>query len=238
MSMATVRFLSAIIGQLIGRHEMGLRLILGNKNYSSWSMRAWLLLRFVDTPFDEITISLYVPGSRAKVIELGGQTGLVPVLEADGYPIWDTLAITEYLFEQHRTIWPVERFARARARSYAGEVHSSLNALRNAMPVNTRGRQRLAVRTECVEQEIARVVEIWTTSGAYRDGPWLFGPFCAVDIMFAPMASRFLTYGVSVTGQAAQYMNQLLSHPLVTEWFELGRREPTVIDQFELPKRG
>jgi len=104
--MATVRFLSAIIGQLIGRHEMGLRLILGNKNYSSWSMRAWLLLRFVDTPFDEITISLYVPGSRAKVIELGGQTGLVPVLEADGYPIWDTLAITEYLFEQHLRFGP------------------------------------------------------------------------------------------------------------------------------------
>ena len=89
---------------------MGLRLVLGNKNYSSWSMRAWLLLRFVNAPFDEISISLYVPGSREKVMKLGGQTGLVPVLEADGYPVWDTLAITEYLFEQYPSIWPDERF--------------------------------------------------------------------------------------------------------------------------------
>jgi glutathione S-transferase len=217
-------------------HEMGLRLVLGNKNYSSWSMRAWLLLRFVNAPFDEISISLYVPGSREKVMKLGGQTGLVPVLEADGYPIWDTLAITEYLFEQYPSIWPDERFARARARSYSGEIHSSLNALRSAMPVNTRGRRRSAVRTQAVEQDIARVAEIWATSGAHRDGPWLFGRFCAADIMFAPVASRFKTYGVSVSGQAAHYLKELLSHPLVTEWFDLGRHEPTVIEQFELPQ--
>jgi glutathione S-transferase len=217
-------------------HEMGLRLVLGNKNYSSWSMRAWLLLRFVNAPFDEISISLYVPGSREKVMKLGGQTGLVPVLEADGYPIWDTLAITEYRFEQYPSIWPDERFARARARSYSGEIHSSLNALRSAMPVNTRGRRRSAVRTQAVEQDIARVADIWATSGAHRDGPWLFGRFCAADIMFAPVASRFKTYGVSVSGQAAHYLNELLSHPLVTEWFDLGHHEPTVIEQFELPQ--
>jgi len=167
-------------------------------------------------------------------MNLGGQTGLVPVLEADGYPIWDTLAITEFLFEQYPSVWPDERFARARARSYSGEVHSSLNALRNAMPVNTRGRRRLAVRTDAVEQDIARVAEIWASSGTYRDGPWLLGAFCAADIIFAPVASRFQTYGVSLSGQAERYLNQLLSHPLVAEWLDLGQREPEVIEQFEL----
>ena len=216
---------------------MGLRLVLGNKNYSSWSMRAWLLLRFVEAPFDEISISLYLPDSREQVVKLGGQTGLVPVLEADGYPIWDTLAITEYLFEQYPAVWPEARLARARARSYCGEVHSSLNALRNAMPVNTRGRGRSAIRTEAVERDIARVAEIWATSGSHREGPWLFGRFCAADVMFAPVASRFQTYGVSLSGQAANYGNELLSHPLVAEWFDLGRREPTRIEQCELPQQ-
>jgi glutathione S-transferase len=227
---------SAIIDLIILVRAMGLRLVLGNKNYSSWSMRAWLLLRFVNAQFDEISISLYVPGSREKVMKLGGQTGLVPVLEADGFPIWDTLAIAEYLFERYPSVWPNERFARARARSYSGEVHSSLNALRNAMPVNTRGRRRSAVRTDAVEQDIARVADIWATSGVHRDGPWLFGAFCAADIMFAPVASRFQTYGVSLTGQAERYLIQLLSDPLLGEWFELGKREPTVIEQFELPE--
>jgi glutathione S-transferase len=197
-------------------------------------MRAWLLLRFVNASFEEISVSLYKPRSREKVMNLGGQTGLVPVLEADGYPIWDTLAITEFLFEQYPSVWPDERFARARARSYSGEVHSSLNALRNAMPVNTRGRRRLAVRTDAVEQDIARVAEIWASSGTYRDGPWLLGAFCAADIIFAPVASRFQTYGVSLSGQAERYLNQLLSHPLVAEWLDLGQREPEVIEQFEL----
>ena len=216
---------------------MGLRLVLGNKNYSSWSMRAWLLLRFVNAPFEEISVSLYLPGSREKIMKLGGETGLVPVLEADGYSIWDTLAITEYLFEQYPSVWPVERFARARARSYSGEVHSSLNALRNAMPVNTRGRGRSAVRTDAVEQDIARVAKIWASSGTDREKPWLFGAFSAADIMFAPVASRFQTYGVSLSGQAERYLNHLLSHPLVAEWFDLGQREPEVIEQFELPQR-
>jgi glutathione S-transferase len=216
---------------------MTIQLVLGNKNYSSWSMRAWLLLRLVDAPFEEITISLYVPGSREKVRGLGGQTGLVPVLLVDGNPIWDTLAITEYLFEQYPAVWPQERSARARARSYCGEVHSSLNALRDAMPMNARGWGRLANRAHAVEQDISRVPSIWATSGAYREGPWLFGALCAADVMFAPVASRFQTYDVSLSGQANRYLRQLLSHPLVAEWFRLGQIEPEVIEQFELPQR-
>lgn len=214
---------------------MNLKLVIGNKNYSSWSMRAWLMLRLVEAPFEEITVPLYRPGSRETVKRLGGQTGLVPVLLADGNPIWDTLAIAEYLYEQYPSLWPRDRFARARARSYSGEVHSSLNALRDAMPINTRGRRRLANRTPTVEQDIARVVSIWDTSGADPDGPWLFGEFCAADVMFAPVASRFQTYGVSLTGQADGYLKQLLAQPRVLEWFRLGQAEPDIIEQFELP---
>ena len=216
---------------------MGLQLVIGNKNYSSWSMRAWLLLKHLGVPFEEITVSLYRPASRSQVRKLGGQTGLVPVLIADGAPIWDTLAITEYLFEDYPAVWPRDRFVRARARSYAGEVHSSLNSMRAAMPVNTRGRHRKAERTEAVESDIARVVAIWETAGVCREGPWLGGAFSAVDIMFAPVAARFQTYDVTVSATADRYMVQLLSHPLVVEWLRFGADETEVIEQFELPQR-
>ena len=214
---------------------MGYTLILGNKNYSSWSMRAWLLLRLVEVSFSEVNIPLYRPGAREQVQRLGGQTGLVPVLTDDGFPIWDTLAIAERLYEKYLQIWPADRQTRARARSYCGEVHSSLNALRNAMPINAKGRDRQADRSKEVEDDIARVTEIWATSGRDSDGPWLFGKFCAADVMFAPVASRFQTYGVCLTDQPARYLAQMLSHPLVEEWFALGERETDVIEQFELP---
>lgn len=210
-----------------------LELVIGNKNYSSWSMRAWLLLRLADLPFNETVVGLYRPGARDRVRKLGGQTGLVPVLVADGTPIWDTLAIAEYLYERCPAIWPSDWRHRARARSYAGEVHSGLNAVREAMPCNTRARNRLADRGPEVEAEIARVAEIW--GGA--DGGWLFGDFCAADIMFAPVAARFRTYGVALDGAAQDYCRRLLEHPLAAEWFAAGEAEPDVIAQFELPAR-
>jgi glutathione S-transferase len=207
--------------------------VIGNKNYSSWSMRAWMLLRLAEMPFTEVSVDLYRPGSREQVLALGGQTGLVPVLIADGNPIWDTLAIAEYLYELSHKIWPRRVFDRARARSYAGEVHSGLNAIRAAMPCNTRARDRIAQRTPEVDAEIARVTNIW---GGAR-GKWLFGNFCAADIMFAPVAARFRTFGVSLTGAANDYFQRLLGHPLAAEWFALGELEPMVIEQFELPHR-
>ena len=213
---------------------MTLRLIIGNKNYSSWSMRAWMLLRFADIPFTEVNIDLYEAESRQRVIDLGGETGLVPVLVADGHPLWDTLAITEFLYEQCPRIWPSDRFDRARARAYAGEVHSGFNAVRAAMPCNTRARDRVAAVTAEVEAEIARVADIWSRKG----GGWLFGDFCAADIMFAPVAARFRTFDVRLQAPAAvEYWHRLLTHPLATEWFALGEAEPMVIDQFELPSR-
>src|SRR5690349_13356064 len=124
--------------------QMSFTLILGNKNYSSWSMRAWLLLRFVEAPFEEIVVDLYTTGSRDRVRALGGQTGLVPVLKDGDTAIWDTLAINEYLYEVYPKLWPASRALRARGRSLCGELHSSFQSMRAAMPVNTRARHRVA----------------------------------------------------------------------------------------------
>jgi glutathione S-transferase len=133
---------------------MTFTLILGPKNYSSWSMRAWVLLRSLDVPFDEVTVPLYRGESREAVRALGGQTGLVPVLVDSGTAIWDTLAIFEHLYESHPAVWPASRVDRARARSISGEIHSAFHALRSAMPVNTRARGRFANRTAEVTADI------------------------------------------------------------------------------------
>lgn len=215
---------------------MSFHLIIGNRNYSSWSMRAWLLLRLTGAPFTETVVPLYEPGSRARVEALGGETGLVPVLIVDGVPVWDTLAITETLYERFPCLWPADRADRARARSYAGEVHAGLNALREAMPVNTRGRRRQAVVTPAVQDDIDRVTAIWARAG--RQGtPWLLGDFGAADIFLAPVATRFRTYGVDVPAPVRPYFEALLAHPWVQEWCALGAKETGVIPLSELPER-
>jgi len=216
-------------------NQMSFTLILGNKNYSSWSMRAWLLLRFVEAPFDEILIDLYTANSRSQVRDLGGQTGLVPVLRDGETTIWDTCAIIEYLYEVYPKIWPQSRALRARGRSLCGEVHSSLQFMREAMPVNTRARHRTANVTPEVIRDLERIREIWGTCMAENGGPWLLGDLCALDIMFAPVATRFQTYGVAVIGGARQFYERILEHPLVVEWLSAGRAESSTIEQFELP---
>jgi glutathione S-transferase len=217
---------------------MSITLILGNKNYSSWSMRAWMLLRFLGVPFEERRIELYTASSRGDVKSLGGETGLVPVLRDGDTTIWDTLAITEYLYETYPQVWPEDRRLRARARSLSGEVHSSLNFMRDAMPVNTRGRHRIANITPSVQRDVERVIEIWSRCLAEHGGPWLLGEFCAVDVMFAPIVTRFQTYDVAVTGGARDFYDRVLAHPLVREWLDAGQAELSTIEQFELPQFG
>jgi glutathione S-transferase len=204
-------------------------LVLGQKNYSSWSMRAWLLLKMLGMPF---TDPLYRVDSREAVRAHGGQTGLVPVLIDRGTAIWDTLAIFEHLYESYPAVWPADRGDRARARSLSGEIHSVFHSLRAAMPVNTRASGRRTHRTSEVVADIERVTQVWS---AYRGGsPWLFGAFSGVDIMFAPIATRFLTYGVHLEGTAKIYMDRLLGHRLVLEWVDLGRQESDVILSLEV----
>ena len=207
-------------------------LILGPKNYSSWSMRAWLLLKALDVPFDEVIVPLYRSDSREAVRTLGGQTGLVPVLLDNGTAIWDTLAIFEHLYEDYSAVWPVDRLDRARARSISGEIHSAFHALRSAMPVNTRARNRTVRRTAEVTADIERVLEIWNAYGG--GSPWLFGTFSGIDIMFAPIATRFQTYGVRLEGPVKDYMERLLQCPLVAEWLRRGQEERDVISVLEI----
>ncbi len=212
---------------------MSISLIIGNKNYSSWSMRAWLLLKFIEVPFEEISIDLYTAHSRDEVKNLGGQTGLVPVLKDNGVDIWDTLAITEHLYETYHMIWPKLMPQRARARSICGEVHASMHYLRDAMPVNIRARYQLKQITQNVKNDIHRVCEIWQDCTEASAGPWLFDEFSAADIMFAPMATRFQTYNVQLSGIAKEYQHRILTHPLVEEWLALGMQEKTIIKRFE-----
>jgi glutathione S-transferase len=211
---------------------MSCTLVLGPKNYSSWSMRAWLLLKFLEVPFDVVTIDLYTPTSRQEVRDQGGESGLVPVLRDGDLAIWDTPAIFEHFHETHPQVWPAPRDRRARARSLCGEVHSGFHALRAAMPVNTRARGRSAARTAEVTADIDRVVEIWTRYPA--EGGWLFDEFGGADIMFAPIATRFQTYGVSLSGPAADYQARILAHPLVAEWLRLGAAETGMIPSLEV----
>lgn len=205
-------------------------LVLGQKNYSSWSMRAWLLLRFLQVPFEEVAIGLYTETSRAEVKALGGETGLVPVLKHGDLAIWDTLAIFEHLHEVYGRVWPPSPVDRARARSLCAEVHSGLNALRDAMPVNTRARNRTVQRTAAIEADITRVAEVWSRLA----GEWLFGDFGGVDIMFAPIATRFQTYGVELPNDARLYQEALLGHELVREWLALGAAETDGIPLLEV----
>src|SRR5277367_4215314 len=167
-------------------------------------MRAWLLLKALDVSFDELTVPLYQPRSRETVRALGGQTGLVPVLLDGDTAIWDTMAIFEHLHENHPVVWPIKRSDRARARSISGEIHSGFHALRSAMPVNTRARNRLARLSADVITDIERVKAIWNARAG--GSPWLFGAFGGADMMFAPIATRFQTYGVQLEGEAGEYM--------------------------------
>jgi len=216
---------------------MAFTLILGNRNYSSWSMRAWLLFRHVGAEFDEVWVDLYKPGSRETVRALGGESGMVPVLKDGDTVVWDTLAIAETLCESFPAVWPSDKALRARARTLCNEMHSGFTALRGAMPCNTRGRNRVAKITADVERDIQRVGEIWTRSLESFGGPWLLGEFGIVDIFFAPVATRFQTYDVPITGPVREYADRLLAHPLVAEWIELGKTDPTHIEGSELPSR-
>lgn len=211
-------------------------LVLGQKNYSSWSMRVWLLMRLLNLPFEVTTVSLYTETSRTEVRALGGETGLVPVLRQGDLIVWDTLAIFEHLHEAYGGVWPRDREGRARARSLCGEIHSGFAAMREAMPMNTRARNRSAARTPAVEADIERATDIWSRYPEHGS-PWLFGAFGAADIMFAPIATRFQTYDVLLRDPARAYQRALLAHPLVVEWLDLGTAETDEISLLEVGRK-
>lgn len=195
-------------------------LYIGNKNYSSWSLRPWLLMKHFGIPFTEHMVSVAGRDYNPALKPLAGNAR-VPCLHEDGFQVWDSLAIAETLAERHPQMWPADPGARARARSICAEMHSGFAKLRTAMPMNLKLKLKGKAATPEVQRDIDRVIEIWQdarTRFATADGPWLFGTFTIADAMFAPIVCRFDVYNVSLPPLAAAYRDTLLAHPAMQEW--------------------
>jgi glutathione S-transferase len=207
-------------------------LVIGNKNYSSWSMRGWLLLRGFGIDFDEVQLKFHTAGWDAN-IGRWSPSGLVPVLWLDGEPIWDTLAIAETVAERwpDRAAWPGDPRARAAARSVCAEMHSGFHTLRAAMPMNIRGSYPGRGMSPDVAKDIDRIVANWTLCRERfgQGGALLFGAFTAADAFYAPVATRFVTYGVPLPDVARRYVDAVLALPAVQEWSAAARAEPEVV---------
>ena len=214
-------------------------LVIGNKNYSSWSMRPWVLLREARIPFDEVQLRFGDNQGRLTVpgIEKYSAAGKVPVLVLDGEPVWDSLAIAETTAERfpQKQLWPREAAARAHARSICAEMHSGFQALREKMPMNIRGRHPGKGLTPQTQRDIDRIVAIWTGCRERfgRGGSLLFGGFTIADAYYAPVVMRFQTYGVKLTGAAQAYCEAVLSLSAVREWIEGARRETDFVPEDE-----
>ncbi|MCP2731666.1 glutathione S-transferase family protein [Limnofasciculus baicalensis] len=214
-----------------------LTLILGNKNYSSWSLRPWLLMKQFKLDFDEVIISLYNPESKPKIQQYS-PSGKVPVLLHDEITIWDSLAICEYLTEQFPNYHglPEDKKARAIARSISAEMHSGFPNLRQNMPMNCRAKLPRKVITSEVQQDINRITDIWRyCRGNFGSGgDMLFGKFAIADAMFAPVVLRFITYSVELDSVCKDYANAILALPAMKEWIKAAESEPEIIPSFEL----
>jgi glutathione S-transferase len=207
-------------------------LVIGNKNYSSWSMRGWLLLRGFGIDFDEVQLKFHTPGWREN-IGRWSPSGLVPVLWLDGEPVWDTVSLAETVAEHwpEKPVWPRDARERALARSISAEMHAGFHALRAAMPMNIRGSYPGRGMSSEVAKDIDRIVAIWTRcrERVGQGGALLFGAFSAADAFYAPVATRFVTYGVRVPDVAKRYVDAVLALPVVQEWSAAARAEPEVI---------
>ena len=203
-------------------------LVIGNKNYSSWSLRPWLAMKVLGLAFDEKRIPLDTPGTKQEILRYS-PAGKVPCLVDGSLVIWDSLAILEYLAERHPQLWPADAAERARARSISAEMHSGFANLRNHMGLNVRKRYPGRGRTPEVLEEIKRIDALWSQA----KGPFLFGAFGAADAMYAPVVLRFRTYEVRVSNR--EYAEAMLALPAMREWIEAAEREPETIPQFDLP---
>jgi len=208
------------------------RLFIGNRRYSSWSLRGWLLVRLAGLEVTETLIPL-CEGATPALAD-ATPTGLVPYLEHDGARIWESLSIAEYAAEHTPALWPADRVARAHARSISAEMHAGFRALRQAMPMNVCRSFPGRGRTPEVLADVARMEAIWAEAGA--EGPYLYGAdFNAADAMFAPVVTRFLTYGAELSARAAAYCAAVRAHPLVDEWYRAAAEEPAawMLEKYE-----
>jgi glutathione S-transferase len=209
-------------------------LIIGNRTYSSWSLRAWIFMRHLGLAFDELLIPLSQPDTAARLAQ-HSPTGKIPVLEHGALKIWDSLAIGEYLCELTGNGWPRERAARALARAVSAEMHSGFSALRQ-WPMNARATGRRTPMTVELRADLARIDALWSDcrqrAGAH--GPWLFGEYSLADAMYAPVALRCHTYGATLSAVAQQYRDTVMADPLLQPWLADAAREPWSNPAYEL----
>ena len=212
-----------------------LTLIIGNKNYSSWSLRPWLLLKHAEIPFTEVRIPIY--SSEWDNILSYSPSGKVPALRDGDLTIWDSLAICEYLAEcfPDRQLWPNNKEKRAVARTVSAEMHSGFADLRKNMNMNCRKFSPDKGRAPGVQEDIDRIQEIWNDCRVRfgKEGPFLFGQFSIADAMYAPVTTRFTTYDVPLDKVSATYVKDVQSLPAMQEWFAAARAEKEVIEQYE-----
>ena len=216
---------------------MTLTLVIGNKNYSSWSMRPWLALKASGIAFEEKFIPLYTGAAdKQRILDITS-AGKVPALIDGDVTIWDSLAIIEYLAERfpEAGLWPVDPASRAHARSVSAEMHSGFAALRNECGMNLHRPIGAKPLSENAKADIARIQELWTDCRQRfaKDGPFLFGPFSAADAMYGPVVHRFRTYAIAVTPPVQAYMDAMMSLPAFREWTDQGLAETLVIERLE-----
>ncbi|WP_414443350.1 glutathione S-transferase family protein [Burkholderia sp. 22PA0106] len=209
-----------------------MQLIIGDKNYSSWSMRPWVLMRHFGIAFDETLIELRTPATDAQIRAVS-PSGKVPCLIDDaGHAIWDSLAIAETLAERHpeQALWPADPAARARARCVSAEMHSGFMAMRSEMPLDIRATLPGRKLSPAALADVARVDALWRDCLAASGGPFLFGAFTIADAMYAPVVLRFVTYAPPLSEIAAGYVERMLADPAVAAWADDARRETRVFD--------
>jgi glutathione S-transferase len=217
---------------------MTLKLVIGNKNYSSWSMRPWLAMRASNVAFDEVLIPLYTDdkADKERILAFTG-SGKVPALIDGDVTVWDSLSIIEYIAEHfpEAGLWPEDRALRAHARSISAEMHSGFVPLRSACGMNLHRPIRAVALSSDARANVARIEQIWTECRERygRLGPFLFGKFGAADAMFAPVVHRFRTYAIEVAPQAQAYMDTMMAQPAFAEWTKAGLAETLLIARFE-----
>jgi len=217
-----------------------MKLVIGNKNYSSWSFRPWIAMTALGIPFEEILIPFGTPlGNPDFKARLAAYTpaGLVPVLIDGDVHVWETLAIMEYLAEKFpdKQVWPAETKARAHARAISSEMHAGFSALRGECPVNFRRPVRERALSAAAQANVKRIDEIWSGCRSKYGGPFLFGTFCAVDAMYAPVVARLSTYGQTgkLSREALAYMAVMMALPAWAEWRKGALAETWIVPEDE-----
>ena len=209
-------------------------LVIGNYNYSSWSLRAWLVARWSGLVFEERRVALDTEGFAEEVRDLS-PSGLVPVLHHEGNVVWDSLAIAEYLAEcfPQAALWPPAKKTRAMARALAAEMHGGFTSLRQQMPMNCRASGRRVAADAALRNDIQRIIRAWSEALAHSGGPCLYGDCCITDAMFAPVLFRFATYGVALPESLSAYSEHMLDMPELRLWHARACEEKEIIQADE-----